>query len=83
MERHVRFREKFNLPFPLIADPGHKIIDRYGVWGEKVLYGRHYMGLHRTTFVIDEDGYISRVYLRPRNKVHAEEILKHAEEAVK
>ena len=73
---HQRFREKFNLPFALIADPAHKIIDKYGVWGEKVLYGRHYMGLHRTSFIIDERGYISRIFLRPRNKAHAEEILK-------
>src|SRR5579863_1815355 len=47
---HQKFEKKFSLPFPLIADPGHTIIDRYGVWGEKQLYGRKYMGLHRTTF---------------------------------
>lgn len=75
--KHRKFREKFNLPFPLLADPAHKIIDKYGVWGEKTLYGRTYMGLHRTTFVIDEKGFISRVYLRPRNKAHAEEIVKN------
>src|SRR5690349_13562315 len=47
--KHRRFREKFELPFTLLADPDHKIIDQYGVWGEKNLYGRKYMGLHRTT----------------------------------
>src|SRR5689334_24164794 len=46
---HLKFREKFSLPFTLLSDPDHKIIDKYGVWGEKNLYGRNYMGLHRTT----------------------------------
>jgi peroxiredoxin Q/BCP len=73
---HRKFREKFGLPFPLLADPQHKIIEKYGVWGEKNLYGRKYMGLHRTTFVIDEAGVIRKIFLRPRNKAHAEEILK-------
>ena len=73
---HQKFREKFNLPFSLLADPEHKIINAYGVWGEKSLYGRKYMGLHRTTFVIDEKGLIEKVFLRPKNKAHAEEILK-------
>ena len=73
---HQKFREKFNLPFTLIADPKHKIIDKYGVWGLKNLYGREYMGLFRTTFVIDEKGIISKIFLRPKNKAHAEEIVK-------
>jgi peroxiredoxin Q/BCP len=75
-KKHIKFKEKFNLPFTLIADPDHKIIDQYGVWGEKNLYGRKYMGLHRTTFVIDEKGMIEKIYLRPKNKAHAEEIMK-------
>ena len=75
---HTRFREKFGLPFSLIADPSKKIIDKYGVWGKKNLYGREYMGLHRTTFVINEKGMIKKIFLRPRNKAHAEEILKSA-----
>lgn len=73
---HQKFKTKFDLPFTLLADPDHKIINVYGVWGEKNLYGRKYMGLHRTTFVIDEKGVIEKVILRPRSKVHAEEILK-------
>lgn len=73
--KHQRFREKYRLPFTLIADPNHKIIEKYGVWGEKQLYGRKYMGLHRTTFVINEKGIISKIFLRPKNKQHAEEIL--------
>ncbi|MGN6354922.1 MAG: thioredoxin-dependent thiol peroxidase, partial [Parafilimonas sp.] len=55
-ESHKKFEQKFSLPFTLIADPAHKIINTYGVWGEKQLYGRKFMGLHRTTFVIDEKG---------------------------
>jgi thioredoxin-dependent peroxiredoxin len=73
---HQKFREKFSLPFTLIADPEHKIIDKYGVWGLKKLYGREYMGLFRTTFVIDEKGVITKVFLRPKNKEHAQEIVK-------
>ena len=76
IKSHQKFREKFSLPFTLIADPDHKIIDKYGVWGQKKLYGREYMGLHRTTFVVNEKGIISKIFLRPRNKAHAEEILK-------
>lgn len=75
VKSHQKFREKFNLPFTLIADPQHKIIEKYGVWGEKNLYGRNYMGLHRTTFVIDAKGIIEKIYLRPKNKAHAEEIV--------
>ena len=78
---HKKFEAKFNLPFTLIADPQHKIIDAYGVWGEKQLYGRKYMGLHRTTFLIDEKGLIQKVYLKPRNKQHAEDIVKFWKEA--
>ena len=77
-ESHSRFREKFSLPYSLIADPEKKIIDKYGVWGLKKLYGREYMGLFRTTFLINEKGVISKIFLRPRNKAHAEEILKAA-----
>lgn len=75
VKKHQKFRQKFNLPFSLLADPQHKIINKYGVWGEKNLYGRKYMGLHRTTFIIDEKGMISKIFLRPKNKAHAEEIL--------
>jgi peroxiredoxin Q/BCP len=73
---HKKFEEKYALPFNLLADPGHKVIDKYGVWGEKQLYGRKYMGLHRTTFIIDEKGVVRKIFLRPRNKQHAEEIVK-------
>lgn len=78
---HKKFGTKFDLPFPLIADPDHKIIDRYGVWGEKLLYGRKYMGLHRTTFLIDEKGVIRKIFLKPRSKQHAEEIMEFVRKA--
>jgi thioredoxin-dependent peroxiredoxin len=77
---HKKFQVKYQLPFTLIPDPEHKIINKYGVWGEKLLYGRRYMGLHRTTFLIDEKGIIRKIYLKPRNKQHAEDIVKAWEE---
>jgi peroxiredoxin Q/BCP len=72
---HKKFEAKFNLPFILLADADHAIINKYGVWGEKQMFGNKYMGVHRTTFVIDEKGVISKIFLRPRNKQHAEEIV--------
>jgi peroxiredoxin Q/BCP len=75
VKKHKKFEDKYDLPFTLIADPEHTIIDTYGVWGEKQLYGRKYMGLHRTTFVLDEKGIIRKIFLKPRSKQHAEEIL--------
>jgi peroxiredoxin Q/BCP len=69
-ESHQKFKEKYGLPYTLVADPKHTIIEKYGVWGEKNLYGRKYMGLHRTTFLIDEKGVIERIILRPRTKIH-------------
>ena len=75
---HIKFSSKFDLPFTLLSDPHHEIMDKYGVWGEKNLYGRNYMGVQRTTFIIDEKGLIETVYLRPKNKAHAEEILAKA-----
>ena len=75
-KKHQKFIGKFDLPFTLLTDPKHSIIDKYGVWGEKNLYGRKYMGLQRTTFVIDEKGIINKIFLRPKSKTHAEEILK-------
>lgn len=75
-KKHKKFESKYQLPFTLIADPKHTIIDKYGVWGEKQLYGRKYMGLHRTTFLVDEKGIIKKIFLKPRSKQHTEEILK-------
>lgn len=74
-ESHERFSTRHELPFPLIADPDHTLIGPYGVWGEKKNYGKTYMGLQRTTFLIDGDGVIAHVFKRPKTKAHAEEIL--------
>ena len=75
-KKHKKFEGKYDLPFTLIADASHTIIDKYGVWGEKQLYGRNYLGLHRTTFLIDEKGIIRKIFLKPKSKQHTEEILK-------
>ena len=75
-QKHKKFEAKYLLPFTLIADPSHTIIDKYGLWGMKKLYGREYMGLHRTTFLIDEKGIIKKIFQRPKNKQHAQEIIK-------
>ncbi|MEX6688636.1 thioredoxin-dependent thiol peroxidase [Danxiaibacter flavus] len=74
-KKHKKFEAKYDLPFTLIADPDRKILDQYGVWDEKQLYGRKYMGVLRTTFLIDEKGIIRKIFLRPKNKQHAEEIV--------
>ncbi len=73
--KHKKFENKYSLPFTLVADPQHTILNKYGVWGEKQLFGNHYMGVHRTTFVIDEKGFIKKIFLKPKNKMHAEEII--------
>ena len=74
-DSHEKFATKHELPFPLLADPDHKIIEKYGVWGEKQNYGKTYMGLQRTTFLIGPDGKIVHVFKRPKTNDHAAEIL--------
>ena len=74
--KHKKFETKFSLPFTLLSDPGHVIIDKYGVWGPKQMFGNKYMGLLRTTFLIDEKGVIRKIFLRPKSKQHTHEILK-------
>lgn len=73
---HKKFESKFKLPFTLIADPKHTIIEKYGVWGPKQMFGNKYMGLLRTTFLIDEKGIIKKIFLKPKSKQHTQEILK-------
>ena len=70
-----KFEIKYKLPFPLIADTSHNILEKYGVWDQKKLFGREYMGVLRTTFVIDEKGIIKKIFFKPKNKAHAEEII--------
>jgi thioredoxin-dependent peroxiredoxin len=76
VESHKKFETKFDLPFTLVADEKRAILEKYGVWGEKNMYGNTVIGVHRTTFVIDEKGVIRKIFLRPKNKAHAEEIVK-------
>lgn len=74
---HQRFIEKYSLPFPLIADTDHKLQEEMGVWGEKSMYGRKYMGTFRTTFLIDENGVITHIFgpKQIKTKEHASQIL--------
>ena len=75
--KHQKFIEKHSLPFPLIADTDHKLVEAFGVWGEKKMYGRTYMGVFRTTFVISEAGIVERIIGPKEIKVkdHAKQIL--------
>jgi thioredoxin-dependent peroxiredoxin len=70
-----KFAAKYKLPFRLITDTQHDVLEKYGVWDQKKLFGREYMGVLRTTFIIDEEGIIRKIFAKPRNKAHAEEIL--------
>lgn len=73
--KHEKFRAKHELPMPLVADEEHQMMDAFQVWGPKKFMGREYDGVHRTTFVINENGKIDRVYKKVKTKVHAEQIL--------
>lgn len=72
---HAKFKKKYGLPFSLLADQGHKICDVYGVWGEKSLFGHHYLGVVRTTFLIDPQGNIAQVFEKVRPSEHSAELL--------
>lgn len=74
-KKHANFAKKFKLPYTLLADEDRKIIEIYGVWGEKQMFGRNYMGVYRTTFLIDEHGKIERIIDKVKSKEHAEQIL--------
>jgi peroxiredoxin Q/BCP len=74
--KHQKFIDKYDLPFDLLADTEKEIAEAYGVWVEKNMYGRKYMGIARTTFVIDEKGVISEIIKKVDTKAHAEQILK-------
>lgn len=76
VESHQKFREKFGLKFDLIADTGKEILQAYGAWGEKNMYGKKYMGVLRTTFVIDENGVIQEIFEKVQIKDHTNQILK-------
>jgi peroxiredoxin Q/BCP len=73
---HQKFIGKFNLPFTLLADTDRKLSESYGVYGEKNMYGKKYMGVSRTTFLIDEEGKIKKIINKPNVEQHADEVIK-------
>ena len=75
VKSHVKFKQKYQLPFPLLADKGHKVCDLYGVWGPKKFMGKEYEGVLRTTYLIDEQGTILKVFEKVRPAEHSAEIL--------
>ena len=75
VQSHVKFKKKFQLPFPLLADEEHKVCDLYQVWGPKKFMGREYQGVLRTTFLIDENGKIVKVFENVRPAEHSTEVL--------
>ena len=74
-ESHARFREKYDLPFTLLADPNHTIAEKYGAWREKNMYGKKTLGIARSTFIIGPDGRVVKVFKAVKTAVHAEQVL--------
>ena len=72
---HQKFRKKYKLPFPLLADEDHAVAEQYGAWGEKSMYGRKYRGILRSTFIIDEAGRLMKAFSKVKPKGHAAEVL--------
>jgi peroxiredoxin Q/BCP len=79
VKSHDKFRDKYELSFPLLSDEAKSMLEAYGVWVEKSMYGRKYMGVERTTFLIDRGGKISRIWRKVKVAGHAEEVLKAAQ----
>jgi thioredoxin-dependent peroxiredoxin len=75
VESHQKFTAKFKLPFPLLADPDKKIVQAYGVWGQKTFMGRKYLGTHRVTFLLGRDGRIQKVWSKVKPDEHVDEVL--------
>jgi peroxiredoxin Q/BCP len=72
---HVKFKEKYSLPFTLLADPDHQVAEKYGVWKERNMYGKKSMGIERSTFVIDAGGNVSKAMRRVKPDTHAADVL--------
>jgi len=75
VKQHDKFRQKYELTFPLLADEAKQTLEAYGVWVEKSMYGRKYMGVERTTFLIDGDGKIAKIWRKVKVPGHADEVL--------
>jgi peroxiredoxin Q/BCP len=74
---HVKFKATFGLPFYLLSDPEHKVLEPYGAWGEKTMYGKKVMGVIRSTFVIDEQGVIIKAFPKVKAEGHAQQVLEY------
>ena len=74
-ESHVKFRDKYELPFTLLADPEHEVAEQYGVWGERKFAGKTYMGINRSTFVIDAEGNVTKAMRGVKPDTHVEKVL--------
>jgi peroxiredoxin Q/BCP len=74
-KKHVKFREKYGLPFTLLADEDHAVAELYGVWVEKSMYGKTYMGIERSTFVIDANGNVAKIMRKVKPADHADDVL--------
>lgn len=81
VKKHASFKAKYNLPFTLLADTDHEICKAYGVWKQKSMFGKKYMGIDRTTFVIDRKGKIAKVFENVSISGHADEVARAVEEA--
>ncbi len=79
-ESHIKFRAKYDLPFPLLVDAEHKVSEKYGAWREKNLYGKKSMGIQRSTFLIDVDGKVAKVWKRVRVDGHDDQVLEAVRE---
>ncbi len=75
VKSHDNFKLKYGLPFALLSDPEHQVAEMYGAWGEKTMYGRTYMGIIRSTYIIDEEGRILKVFAKVKPKNHSQEVL--------
>lgn len=75
VDSHKKFKEKFDLPFKLLSDPEVKVLDQYGVWKKKSMFGKSFMGTERTTFLIDENGRVKKIYRKVKVKRHAQACL--------
>jgi peroxiredoxin Q/BCP len=80
VQSHKKFQEKYNLPFDLLSDESKKVLEKYGVWKEKSMYGKKYFGVERTTFIIDEKGKIKKIFPRVKVDAHIKEVLEALEE---
>ncbi len=72
---HVKFRDKYELPFTLLADPEHRVSEDYGVWKERTAYGKTFMGIERSTFLIDSEGNVAKVMRKVKPDTHADDVL--------